>query len=56
MLITELGHIQIAMPVAKESEARQYYAGILGLPEKEKLEDLHSRGGCRLSLAGLACI
>lgn len=34
------------MPPGKESAARDFYAGLLGIPEVEKPADLAKRGGC----------
>jgi catechol 2,3-dioxygenase-like lactoylglutathione lyase family enzyme len=44
--VIHLDHIQIAAPRGCEQEAREFYGGILGLPEIEKPESLRSRGGC----------
>ncbi len=52
-MITSLDHIQIAMPIGKESQARQYYGELLGLKEMEKPAALRSRGGCWFELANL---
>ena len=41
-----LEHVQIAMPEGREAEARAFYAGLLGIPEVEKPENLKARGGC----------
>jgi len=38
-------HIQLAMPAGRESEARDFYSSILGLPETPKPEHLAGRGG-----------
>lgn len=40
-----LDHVQVAAPVGSESEARGFYAGLLGLTELEKPEALRGRGG-----------
>lgn len=34
------------MPEGAEGEARDFYGGVLGLPEVDKPSDLQSRGGC----------
>lgn len=39
-------HVQIAMPVGGEDEARRFYAETLGLTEVAKPPDLAGRGGC----------
>jgi len=45
MRITAIEHVQLAMPPGKESEAREFYAGLLGIPEVPKPPDLAKRGG-----------
>jgi catechol 2,3-dioxygenase-like lactoylglutathione lyase family enzyme len=44
--IVTLDHIQLAMPPSREAEARAFYTGILGLPERAKPPELAKRGGC----------
>ena len=44
--IIGLDHVQLAMPPRGEIEARQFYAGTLGLREVDKPADLTGRGGC----------
>jgi catechol 2,3-dioxygenase-like lactoylglutathione lyase family enzyme len=39
-------HVQLAMPPGKESEARTFYEGVLGIPEVPKPPNLAKRGGC----------
>jgi catechol 2,3-dioxygenase-like lactoylglutathione lyase family enzyme len=34
--IIGLDHVQLAMPAGREDEARRFYSGLLGLPEKAK--------------------
>ncbi len=46
MRLLALYHVQLAMPPGREDEARAFYAGLLGLPEREKPDDLRARGGC----------
>jgi catechol 2,3-dioxygenase-like lactoylglutathione lyase family enzyme len=46
MPITALDHIQLAMPAGREAEARAFYAGLLGIPERAKPANLAKRGGC----------
>lgn len=36
MRIKEIEHVQLAMPPGKESEARSFYEGVLGIPEVPK--------------------
>ena len=45
MIITRLNHVQICIPVGTEAQARDFYCGVLGLPEIEKPESLRGRGG-----------
>ena len=45
MAILRLDHIQIAAPPESEEAARQFYGGILGLPEVAKPPQLLQRGG-----------
>ncbi|HSZ57344.1 MAG TPA: hypothetical protein VK797_16895 [Tepidisphaeraceae bacterium] len=40
-----LDHVQLAMPQGRESDAREFYGSLLGLPEIEKPDSLKSRGG-----------
>jgi len=49
-MITMLDHVQLAMPVGAENEARSFYAGVLGLKEIEKPAALQSRGGVWFAL------
>ncbi|MBA8880624.1 VOC family protein [Phyllobacterium myrsinacearum] len=46
MAITGINHIQLAMPQGKEQAAREFYHGLLGIPEVQKPEQLAARGGC----------
>jgi catechol 2,3-dioxygenase-like lactoylglutathione lyase family enzyme len=46
MMIKNLDHILLAMPAGREAEARTFYAGVLGIPEVTKPENLARRGGC----------
>jgi len=46
MRIKEIEHVQLAMPPGKESEARTFYEGVLGIPEVPKPHNLAKRGGC----------
>ncbi len=39
-------HVQLAMPPGREAEARAFYTGLLGIPEKAKPPALAARGGC----------
>ncbi|MBI5667089.1 MAG: VOC family protein [Chloroflexi bacterium] len=44
-MITRIHHVQITVPKQAEAEAREFYCGVLGLPEIEKPESLKGRGG-----------
>jgi catechol 2,3-dioxygenase-like lactoylglutathione lyase family enzyme len=41
-----IDHVQLAMPVGREDVAREFYAGVLGIPEVPKPAALAVRGGC----------
>ena len=43
--IVAIDHVQLAMPVGGEEEARRFYAGLLGIPEQPKPAALAGRGG-----------
>lgn len=45
MTILSIDHVQIAMPVGQEDQARAFYTGILGLIEIPKPAELAKRGG-----------
>ena len=45
MAIVALDHVQLAMPAGGEAVARAFYAGVLGLAEQPKPENLRKRGG-----------
>lgn len=40
-----LDHVQLAMPRGEEERARAFYAGLLGMSETPKPEELRGRGG-----------
>ena len=44
--IRRLDHVLLAMPAGRESDARKFYQGILGIPEAVKPANLAARGGC----------
>ncbi len=44
--ITQLDHVQLAMPVGGEPLARSFYVNVLGLTEVEKPSPQKERGGC----------
>jgi catechol 2,3-dioxygenase-like lactoylglutathione lyase family enzyme len=43
--ITAIEHIQLAMPAGREQAARDFYQGLLGIPEVPKPANLAKRGG-----------
>jgi catechol 2,3-dioxygenase-like lactoylglutathione lyase family enzyme len=43
--ILGLDHVQLAMPAGRESTAREFYSGVLGLVEESKPPNLAVRGG-----------
>jgi catechol 2,3-dioxygenase-like lactoylglutathione lyase family enzyme len=43
--ITGIDHVQLAMPVGAEEQARRFYSGVLGLAEIGKPAALAVRGG-----------
>ncbi len=45
-MIVGIDHVQLAMPKGRETEARAFYADLLGIPEVPKPPDLAARGGC----------
>ncbi|GAU85735.1 VOC family protein [Bosea sp. BIWAKO-01] len=53
MTVTRLDHVQLAMPPGGESEARAFYADVLGIGEVAKPAHLASRGGCWFEQGGL---
>jgi catechol 2,3-dioxygenase-like lactoylglutathione lyase family enzyme len=46
MAVRAIDHIQLAMPAGREADARVFYEGLLGIPEKAKPPNLAKRGGC----------
>ncbi|RYZ10102.1 MAG: glyoxalase [Myxococcales bacterium] len=50
MTIVALDHVQLAMPAGQEQAARDFYSGLLGLPEVPKPPVLAARGGCWFEL------
>jgi catechol 2,3-dioxygenase-like lactoylglutathione lyase family enzyme len=53
MRITVIDHVQLAMPADREAAAREFYAGLLGIPERPKPAHLAKRGGCWFESASL---
>jgi catechol 2,3-dioxygenase-like lactoylglutathione lyase family enzyme len=48
--ISRINHIQITVPPGAEAAAREFYCGVLGLPEIAKPESLAGRGGFWLEI------
>jgi catechol 2,3-dioxygenase-like lactoylglutathione lyase family enzyme len=46
MPVHRLDHVQLAMPPGGEDRAREFYQGVLGIPEIPKPADMAKRGGC----------
>lgn len=44
--IERLHHVQLAMPEGGELRAREFYQGLLGIPEVPKPPAMAQRGGC----------
>lgn len=49
-LALAIDHVQVAMPVGGEAEARAFFGGLLGLAELPKPADMAARGGCWFAL------
>jgi len=45
MRILRIDHVQVAIPAGGEAAARQFYTGLLGIPEQSKPANLAARGG-----------
>ena len=45
VLIKKIDHVQLAMPSGNEDSAREFYNGVLGIPEVKKPMELAKRGG-----------
>jgi catechol 2,3-dioxygenase-like lactoylglutathione lyase family enzyme len=45
MPIVAIEHVQLAMPAGMEQAAREFYQGLLGIPEAPKPAELAKRGG-----------
>jgi catechol 2,3-dioxygenase-like lactoylglutathione lyase family enzyme len=45
MQILGIDHVQLAMPAGDEDKAREFYSGLLGMPEVQKPVALAERGG-----------
>lgn len=44
--VSAIDHVQIAMPVGGEAQARAFFGALLGLEELAKPEEMAGRGGC----------
>lgn len=53
MPITAIEHVQLAMPPGLEEVAREFYSGLLGVPEVAKPPELAKRGGAWFERASL---
>ena len=49
----DIDHVQIAIPVGGEDDARGYYGHLLGLTELAKPPEMAARGGCWFAVGGL---
>ena len=45
MQVLGIDHVQLAMPAGDETKAREFYSGLLGIPEVPKPPALAARGG-----------
>jgi catechol 2,3-dioxygenase-like lactoylglutathione lyase family enzyme len=45
MEVVRIDHVQLAIPPGGESKAREFFTGLLGIPEREKPASLAARGG-----------
>lgn len=54
-LVRSVVHVQVAIPVGGEDEARAFYGGLLGLAEIAKPAELAKRGGCWFELPEGTC-
>ena len=53
--VKAITHVQVAIPVGGEDEARAFYGELLGLAEVAKPPDLAKRGGCWFELPEGTC-
>ena len=51
--VVGIDHFQLAMPAGREAEARAFYTGLLGIPERPKPEALRARGGAWFEAPGV---
>lgn len=45
MKVRAIEHVQLAMPKGEEQKGRDFYQGVLGIPERAKPAELAKRGG-----------
>ena len=45
-MFTRIDHVQLAMPVGGEAEARRFFVGVIGMVEVPKPMPMAARGGC----------
>jgi len=53
MNIVAIEHVQLAMPESEEQKPRNFYSGVLGIPERAKPPELARRGGAWFEDGGL---
>ena len=53
MTLRAIDHVQIAIPVGGEAQARPFYGDLLGLTEVPKPAELAKRGGCWFELGAV---
>ena len=53
MSLVRIDHVQLAMPPGGEDRAREFYSGLLGIPEVPKPPALSKRGGCWFEIGDL---
>ena len=49
-MLSDIDHVQLAMPKGEEKAARSFYGDVLGLKEIDKPENLRARGGVWFAL------
>jgi hypothetical protein len=53
MTIVAIDHVQLAMPARGEQAGRDFYTGLLGIPETPKPPELAARGGAWFESGGV---
>jgi len=51
--VVGIDHVQLAMPAGEEEKAREFYASLLGVPERPKPAELARRGGAWFEAPGI---